>query len=226
MTRAKIRIILLVLVVAILLVLAALFAFPKTGQAPTAADHQGAPAGVPPTKVVTYVPPAPATSTPVEQGSCWTNSIAAPFRADAWRCSVGNSISDPCFNIPGSNDLLCNMDPAIPDATSSFVLKLTSPLPKPQAAQGSAPSDWAWLLELADGTRCAPFTGTMPIAEGGISASYGCAPKTPGGEGLLIFNLNENSSTWTADVGQIVANSSSMPVAVEQGTIPVATVWQ
>lgn len=181
-----------------------------------------------PTQVIAYVPEVPASSTRAMSGSCWTSSIAAPFRTDAWRCSVGNSISDPCFQIPGSKNLLCGMDPASPVATTStFVLKLTQPLPVPEAVQGPVPSNWAWLVQLSDGTPCSPFTGSLPIAQGGISANYGCAPQTPGGEGILIFgDLNTSSSVWMADVGNLSPVTSSLPIVVNPQVIPVAKVWQ
>ncbi len=179
------------------------------------------------TQVITYMPATPASSTPVQEGSCWTSSIAAPFRRDAWRCAVGNSISDPCFQIPGGTNLLCGANPAVPDATSSFVLKLTKSLPAPDNIQGSVPANWAWLIKLADGTVCSPFTGTFPIAEGGVSASYGCAPRIPGGEGVLIFNdLNASTSKWTAEVGTLSTVTSGLPTVVGETTVPVDKVWQ
>ncbi len=194
-----------------------------TSTAPAAITQEQGPV----TQVIAYVPPTPATSTPVEKGSCWTSSIAAPFRTDAWRCSVGNAINDPCFQIPGSANLLCGANPAVLKATSSFVLKLTQPLPAPGVIQGPIPGDWAWLVELADGTICSPFTGTLPITQGGVSAGYGCAPKTPGGEGLYIFNdFNTSSSQWTAEVGNIAAATSGLPSIVGEENVPVATVWQ
>ncbi len=181
-----------------------------------------------PTQVIVYIPETPASSTPVVSGSCWTSSIAAPFRADAWRCTVGNSINDPCFEIPGSKNLLCGANPSAPTTTtSSFVLKLTKPLPAPETLQGPIPPNWAWLVQLSDGTPCSPFTGTLPIAQGDISANYGCAPQAPGGEGVLIFgDLNTSSSVWTADVGTLSVSTSSLPTVVNEKVIPVARVWQ
>ncbi len=65
------------------------------------------------TQVTYYFPPALASSTPVEKGSCWTNSIAAPYRPDAWRCAIGNGIQDPCFQIAAKHEhLVCGMNPA------------------------------------------------------------------------------------------------------------------
>jgi hypothetical protein len=163
----------------------------------------------------------------VENGFCWTNSIAAPFRTDAWRCTVGNSISDPCFQLPNStSNLLCNVNPTVTDATSTFVLKLTKPLPAPDVPPGLPPSGWAWLVQLQDGTLCTPFTGTLPITAAGEAANYGCAPG-PLGTDVLIFNgLNTSSSAWTAEIGTIAETTSSLPTLVSSSTVPVATVWQ
>ena len=183
----------------------------------------------PATQVVVYETQQPASSTPIEKGSCWTNSIAAPFRGDAWRCTVQNSISDPCFQIPGSSNLLCGANPAKPDATSSFVLQLTKALPKSQPVQGLQPSGQAWLVELKGGTLCTPFTGTLPFTATGDAASYGCAPGPLGTE-VDIFNVNSSSTVWTADIGTLVgadANSTSgLPTISSSSTVPIAAAWE
>jgi hypothetical protein len=179
------------------------------------------------TQVIAYTPIQPAGSAPVESGSCWTNSIAAPFRPDAWRCAVGNGISDPCFEIPGSTStLLCGVNPTVANSTSTFVLKLTQPLSAPEVPPGTPPSNWAWLVQLADGTLCTPFTGTLPITATGVAANYGCAPG-PLGDSVLIFgDLNSSSSVWTAEIGTISENSSSLPTITSSSTVPVEAVWQ
>ncbi len=188
----------------------------------------GLPSGVA-TQIVQYTPSTPATSTPVVQGSCWTNSLAAPFRGDAWRGMVGAGISDPCFQIPGQPKLLCGADPADPQATSTFVLALTKPLPPPQPAEGIEPAGYGWLLELQGGTRCSPFTGTMPVTADGESPSWGCAPG-PLGKDIMIFAVDTSSTPWTAEVGTIApapANSiSGMPVVAVTSSVPIATIWQ
>ena len=225
MKKAGPIIVVIVLVLVVAFGIGQFFAIPA--QAPAASSISSTIPETAATQVIVYIPIAPASSTPVAQGSCWTSSIAAPFRSDAWRCSVGNSISDPCFQIPGESDLLCGANPAVPAATSSFVLKLTKQLPAPETVQGPIPADWAWLIELSDGTVCSPFTGTLPIAQGGVAASYGCAPKTPGAEGLLIFgDLNTSSSVWTAEVGGLSAATSGLPAITNGATLGVAAVWQ
>ncbi len=181
------------------------------------------------TQIIQYVAPIPASSTPVHQGSCWTNSISAPFRGDAWRCTVGNAVSDPCFQIPGQQKLLCNVNPLDPASTSTFVLALTKPLPASQPVQGNQPSDNAWLIELQGGTLCSPYTGTLPITQSGDIPSFGCAPG-PLGSDLNIFTINNSSSVWTAEVGTIAAapanSTSGMPIVKSTSTIPITEVWQ
>ncbi len=181
------------------------------------------------TQIVQYVAPAPASSTPVHQGSCWTNSISAPFRGDAWRCTVNNSISDPCFQIPGQQKLLSDVNPLDPGSSSTFVLALTKPLPASQPVQGSPPSDNVWLLELQGGTLCSPYTGTLPVTQSGDIPSFACAPG-PLGKDLNIFNINSSSSAWTAEIGTIAAapanSTSGMPIVEATSTIPITEVWQ
>jgi hypothetical protein len=192
-----------------------------------ASGTQNAPSGPQPTEVVQYVPTMPSDHVPVEKGSCWTNSIAAPYRADAWRCMVGNGVQDPCFEISGSTStLLCGMDPANPAATSTFLLSLTKPLP-PALGIPPAPENWAWLVELQNGEVCSPFTGTMPFAAGGETAEYGCAPQYKGDSRMIFGGLNASTSVWTAEVGTLSASTSTFPPPmVSSSVVPVATVWQ
>jgi len=179
------------------------------------------------TQVIQYTPSQPASGMPTEKGSCWTNSIAAPFRTDAWRCSVGNGISDPCFQIPNSTGtLLCDVNPTVADSSSTFVLKLTQPLPASQVPPGLAPANWAWLVELQNGTLCTPFTGTLPITATGIAANYGCAPGPLGSSTLIFGDLNTSTSAWTASVGTLNETSSNLPTIASSSTIPVTAIWE
>jgi hypothetical protein len=177
------------------------------------------------TNIVAYAPQV-ASSTPVEKGSCWTNSIAAPYRADAWRCTVGNAISDPCFQIPGNANLLCGINPAVPEATSTFVLQLTSALPAAEVLPGTPPNDWAWLVQLSDGTLCSPFTGTRPFTADGQAADYGCAPGALGNDVYVFNDFNTSSSVWMANVGTLSESTSSLPTIASSKEVPIETVWQ
>jgi hypothetical protein len=202
---------------------------PISGNKSTDQNTPAAPTSTP-TQVVRYTPPISASSTTVAKGSCWTSSIAAPYRTDAWRCAVGNGIQDPCFQINGSTStLFCGMDPADPTATSSFVLSLTKSLPKASSSSiPEIPSNWAWLVELEDGTICSPFTGTLPFAADQEVAEYGCAPKVSGGPAWDIFgDLNASSGVWTAKIGMFSASTSTFPPAIiASSVVPIAEVWQ
>jgi hypothetical protein len=181
------------------------------------------------TQVTYYFPPTPATSTPVLKGSCWTSSIAAPYRPDAWRCAVGNGIQDPCFEIGESTStLLCGTNPTKPAGSSTFVLKLISPLPTPQAMPTSTGANPPWLIELAGGTLCSPFTGTLPpVTDGGQTANYDCAPGPLGAETVIFGPLNSSSAVWTADVGELSTSTKTFPpVVVSSSSVPIAEVWK
>ncbi|MDE2019794.1 MAG: hypothetical protein KGJ13_05630 [Patescibacteria group bacterium] len=194
-------------------------------QSPAANSQQPINNAPAPTQVLAYEPPVLASGPRVESGSCWTNSIAAPYRKDAWRCAVGNGISDPCFEIPNNTNLICGVNPQNPD--TAFILQLTKPLPAPEVPQGPAPTNWGWLVELQGGTLCSPFTGTLPFASDGESASYGCAPG-PLGKDIMIFgDLNASSSVWTAKIGTLSTSTKAFPPKLENAqTVPVISVWQ
>lgn len=180
----------------------------------------------PTTQVVTYVPPTFAPGTPVEKGSCFASSIAAPYRTDAWRCTVGNAISDPCFEVPGATSTLaCGENPATTDISSVFELQLTKPLPKPDVTSGTIPNNWAWMIELTDGTICTPFTGTRPFSATGEVATYSC---NGGPDKNMIFgDLISTSTIWTAELGGLsVATSTFPPAIVASTTASVFAVWQ
>jgi hypothetical protein len=119
------------------------------------------------TEVIFYVPSMPA-GTP-QDGSCWTGSIAAP-RPGAWRCSVGNAIHDPCFQVPPHRDeLVCGADPAL--GKNGFPLKLTKPLPASGALASAIGQPW--IMQLADNSICEAMTGTLPSV-GGNPARWSC----------------------------------------------------
>lgn len=178
------------------------------------------------TQIIAYAPPALASSTPVEEGSCFASSIAAPYRSDAFRCTVGNAISDPCFEIPSSaNTLICGENPAAINNSSTFALQLTKALPQPDVPS-STPSNWAWLVELSDGTICSPFTGTRPFTATGDVAVYSCNGGAAG-EDMIFGDLNNATSTWTAEVGSLSTSTKIFPpTIVASATVPVAYVWQ
>jgi hypothetical protein len=177
------------------------------------------------TSVIFYIPGKPA-GTP-QNGSCWTRSIAIP-RPGAWRCTVGNQIHDPCFATPSaSGTLICGANPAL--GKDGFPLKLTKPLPNDFiAAPAKQP---IWMFELADGSICEPFTGTMPMV-GGEPARWSCfAPPSNGGGKVeqrgLVTRVNRGTQ-WTAEryAESQVASPETANRRVEVAKVPISKVWE
>ncbi len=171
------------------------------------------------TEVVHYTPPADLPGQ-IESGSCWTSSIAAPYRQDVWRCMMGNGIEDPCFSTSQKDKVLCGANPAIGE--KGFQLKLTEPLPEafiPPVIQ----ENWAWMLELKDGTICAPFTGTRPFIEN-EAAYYGCESKSQKEQIVLLGDLNK-SPIWTAKKAVIMQAGNTWIIKSLTNT-QIKTVWQ
>lgn len=126
-------------------------------------------------------------------GECFTRSVAVVGRPDAWRCSIGNAIQDPCFqNILGDPKVLACPDG--PWSANVTFLSLTRPLPAEpdanDAAKISLKDTMPWALELANGQRCTLFTGaTAPIA--GMRINYGC----PGGF-IAVGDIDRSRAVW------------------------------
>ena len=169
------------------------------------------------TEIVHFVPSAPANDT--REGFCWTHSIAASARHDAFRCTVDDEIHDPCFIVPPNHDrLVCGADPAL--KTDGFLLKLTKPLPKnSRPARKREP----WILKLADGSICETMTGTLP-AVNGQPARWSCAihirdQVRPVG----VVTALTPGKIWMADKFRQSAVGTKGAVAEK---VPVKAVWE
>jgi len=122
-------------------------------------------------------------------GECFAESVADASRSDAWRCSAGNAIHDPCFaNIMSDGKTLaCARSP-----WENKVSVLTVATPPNPAKRKDIPRSQAlpWALELANGDQCALFTGaTAPVA--GMRINYGC----PGG-GIVVGDIDRGQPLW------------------------------
>lgn len=109
-------------------------------------------------------------------GSCFAGSAASSGRSDAWRCSAGNTILDPCYQgfQQGKTVLAC---PDTPWSANVVLLTLTKELPDKEANKDSVPKALPWALELANGMKCGLLTGaTWGVA--GMRANYGCGNTT------------------------------------------------
>lgn len=164
------------------------------------------------TKVVHYVPSQRPNGS--LNGECFARSLAAPSRADGWRCMFGDTIQDPCFTIT-EGYAECGMNPA--KGEPGFVLTLTRPAVT-SAPPPSSPTTPAagWLLLLADGGICRPDTGATGSVEG-KRANYTCS------DGRWILGDLVPGSTWMADV-VLFQPGTFTPATREQ--VGVAEVWQ
>lgn len=171
------------------------------------------------TQVVRYEPSEelPRQTNP---GHCFSNSLAEPYREDAWRCMVGNEIHDPCFSIAKQDAVVCDINPLA--GTAGFQLQLTKPLPPSQISQ-PVKENWGWLVELADGTICAPFTGTRPVL-GGETAYYGCISADQTRESILLGDLKKDK-VWTAKEGILTSDENNISLQSTRDA-QVKTVWQ
>ena len=174
------------------------------------------------TEIVHFVPSAPANDT--REGFCWTHSIAASARRDAFRCTVDNAIHDPCFIVPPNRDrLVCDADPAL--KKDGFLLKLTKPLPKPSHVPRRM---FPWILKLGDGSICETMTGTLP-AVNGQPGRWSCAihirdQVRPAG---VVTTLTPGK-IWMADryPESAIATPGQAPSKVEAEKVPVKMIWE
>ena len=169
-------------------------------------------AAVTATEVISYTPTEIPTET--QAGSCFANAIGLG-RTDAWRCTVGNQIYDPCFEVNDAPTVVCGANPTTGD--TGFVLELTEPLPEPNAGQGQ--SSKAWLVELADGQVCGLMTGTVP-GVGDRVAPYGC----PDGSNLFE-DFQQDGDVWMAEKAVIGLNDDGY--FIEQSEmVAISRIWK
>ena len=133
-------------------------------------------------------------------GTCAGGSVAAPGRADAWRCAAGGQPLDPCFSTEAGGDLACAAEPFSHNLT---MLHLAGPLPR---GNRTDPSLLPWFLELADGSRCGPAGADATARD--PAARYAC----PSGA-TVDGDPDRSHPVWTAQV-RPPAGGASAAVAV------------
>ena len=153
----------------------------------------------------------------LNDGSCSTGSLADGANQNAWRCSSGNDVYDPCFAPPDETNITqvaCAQSPL----SSVEVLTLVQPLPSSSTGTssgstgtsgdaGSTPSPW--FMQLANGDRCERTTGTASSA-GSPSLSYAC-------QSGVASTLNTSTEPWTV---RYLADNSDVP-----SDVAVNTAW-
>lgn len=175
------------------------------------------------TVIVRYGVATSSFPTKVVDGSCWTYSVAAPYRGDVWRCATASAVYDPCFGTERHGRVVCGVDPVNGD--EGFQLNLTSPLPPPKLPGNMPQTNWGWLVELRDGAYCTPFTGAALPSIQGQTAFYGCADAAVGERIVLLGALNDDKPVWTAQKAVAMQSGSGWNIT-SLATIPVKEVWQ
>ena len=142
------------------------------------------------------------------RGSCFTSSETTS-RSDAWRCTVGNVLYDPCFSSRHAHGVvICpNADPA-----SGLEIRLTKRLPIAFANRGSpSAGSQPWRVELYSGAHCA-FSGGASSVIDGLRLNYFC----PGDPLRGLWGYPRRSTQpWTIFSAPFTATTLTERVAVE-----------
>jgi hypothetical protein len=170
------------------------------------------------TKVIQFAVPETLPST-IKSGECWTNSIAEPYREDAWRCMVDDSIYDPCFAMEPKGFVFYPLNPLNEEA---FLIEFTKPLPEVEIPVKKQ-DNWAWFVKLKDGTYCSPFTGTR-VFVGQDIAYYSCNSSVEGETAVLMGDLI-SGNIWKATKAVIEQVDKKWIIKSSQ-EVEVDTVWQ
>lgn len=144
-------------------------------------------------------------------GKCFAGSAASPTRPDAWRCSAGNAILDPCYQriMGDEKQLACPVEGPWPQKV--VLLTLTDALPNEPRKEMPRESALPWAVELSNGKRCSLLTGaTAPMA--GMRINYGC----PGGF-QVVGDIDQSGPVWR------VFFQAENAMALEQ--VDVAIAW-
>ncbi len=120
------------------------------------------------------------------KGSCWEGSILTN-RVDAYRCTTGNFILDPCFSSPTGKKVGC---PSKLNPHKVELVRLTKPLPT--ANKGGAR---AWEIRLAGGNLCVFVSGASFVLNG-MRANFSCLKHNIWAFGSLHAN-HQPWKVWT-----------------------------
>jgi hypothetical protein len=140
-------------------------------------------------------------------GACFTGSIVA-MRSDAWRCTVGNVIFDPCISV-NQDQVLCPSSG--PWTNSGVLVSLPGGLPAALADQNQGTGGQPWAVQLASGAQCLAISGATTVISGQRLA-YNCT------NGLGLYgNVQRSGPAWMIFTGG--AHSAQIKLQ------PIATAW-
>ena len=158
------------------------------------------------------------TVTATEPGACTDDSLATPFRPDAFECTgESDRIFDPCFENPYASadapgEVACLTSPF---SNEVVLLTLDAPLPRSkEMAQADAPfAPWElpWGLELANGDQCLLLEDVETVLAG-EAVYYSCADG-----GTILGEVRGSGDVWVVHYQAADAASTSL--------VDVAAVW-
>lgn len=171
------------------------------------------------TEIIRYEPPQLwPDQRDFRDGQCWTTSLVVP-RPDAYRCSTGNLIYDPCFVTECGEYVIAGADPSI--GAPGFLIRLTEPLP--ESGDYTPTEDYVWMLELADGTVGVWASGATGIV--GEKTINVILSGYDGGDLVAIIGELNPGKIWTAERATLDLNEDGF-YAVESELVPIRTIWR
>jgi len=127
-------------------------------------------------------------------GSCFAGSLADPGRSDAYRCSSGNRIYDPCFLAAADlSAVACVQTPWAGEATLLTVTDALPPRNPNRLALLQAPP---WGLELANGALCNVASTGAGGAIAGERINYTCRVPDGSAAGQVVGEIDRSQSNW------------------------------
>ncbi len=180
-------------------VLAGLVLFPLLLAATPAALHAD---GAPPTDVrlrvifMLYTQQLNPNLQIVDQlsGSCFADSLADPGRGDAYRCSSGNRIYDPCF--VAAADLSAVACVRTPWESDTTLLALTDTLPPRNENRPPLLQALPWGLQLANGAFCSVASTGAGGAIAGERINYICTFADGSDAGQVVGAIDRSQANW------------------------------
>jgi hypothetical protein len=177
------------------------------------------------TEVVRFEPPPDVAQSAT--GTCFGTSLSAP-RGDAWRCSLGNEIFDPCFGAYDAMQVTCVLDPfgtrpphVIRLLDQACVDRLAGDIRcRPEALPPTHPDEpVAWGFETVNGVICRSQGGGTSAIANGERINYSCS------DGTGIVGHPSAGAVWTAR--QVPCNCiiGSPATPVPETIVQLRKVW-
>jgi hypothetical protein len=139
-------------------------------------------------------------------GSCFTGSDVTR-RDDAWRCTVGNTLYDPCFSSQFAfGVVVC----PVPWQDSGTEIHLTKPLPKASSHTPPSLALQPWAVETVSGAFCVLSSGASSVVRG-QRLNYFCGKNAK--QGLWGFP-SRKAQPWTILIAPLNAKVLKHRVAV------------